>query len=197
QSVIDHFDDQRKLGATAVFRLAECYRKQGKTNEAVARYQRVLQDFSDQATLAKLSRENLAVLAPNLDTRRADQQTAGEAVQRQKDLLEQELELVEKQLAAKQKQVEVGKANSEDLIPLQREILSLKRQMAALDRSRPDLVTLAPAQTSDESAASESAPGTDEEAKEIMRIKEMIRNSPDLINAKTGQWSYAPLHTAA
>src|SRR5262245_46374183 len=34
QAVIDRFDDERKLGATAIFRLSEVYRKQGKTNEA-------------------------------------------------------------------------------------------------------------------------------------------------------------------
>src|SRR6266568_499194 len=48
QSVVGQYDDQRKITATALFRLGECYRKQGKTNEAVAQYQRVLQDFGDQ-----------------------------------------------------------------------------------------------------------------------------------------------------
>src|SRR5207244_7334092 len=41
QSVINQYDDQRKIAATAVFRLGECYRKQGKTNEAAAQHQRV------------------------------------------------------------------------------------------------------------------------------------------------------------
>ena len=40
QSVIDQFGDQRKIAATAVFRLGECYRKQGKTNEANAQFRK-------------------------------------------------------------------------------------------------------------------------------------------------------------
>ena len=53
------FDKDRQLAATAVFRLGECYRAQGRTNEAAAHYQRILKDFSDQPTLATLSRQNL------------------------------------------------------------------------------------------------------------------------------------------
>ncbi len=53
------FDNDRQLAATAVFRLGECYRAQGKTNEAAVEYHRVLRNFSDQTTLAILSRENL------------------------------------------------------------------------------------------------------------------------------------------
>ncbi|HEX9048880.1 MAG TPA: ankyrin repeat domain-containing protein [Verrucomicrobiae bacterium] len=54
------FDKDRQLAATAVFRLGECYRAQGKSAEAAAQYQRVLRDFSDQTTLVTLSRQNLA-----------------------------------------------------------------------------------------------------------------------------------------
>src|SRR5437588_8894917 len=32
EEVVRRFDEQRKLGATAIFRLGEIYRKQGKTN---------------------------------------------------------------------------------------------------------------------------------------------------------------------
>jgi hypothetical protein len=38
QSLATEFDKNRQLAATAVFRLGECYRAQGKTNEAVAQY---------------------------------------------------------------------------------------------------------------------------------------------------------------
>src|SRR6266567_142756 len=57
QSVITQQDDQRKLSATAVFRLGECYRKLGRTNEATAQYERILRDFADQPSLAALSRQ--------------------------------------------------------------------------------------------------------------------------------------------
>ena len=62
QSVLDQTAEQRKLTATAVFRLGECYRKLNKTNEAVTQYQRVVREFSDVAPLAMISRQNLAGL---------------------------------------------------------------------------------------------------------------------------------------
>src|SRR5688500_14080753 len=62
QSVIDQTAEQRKLTATAVFRLGECYRKLNKTNEAVTQYQRVIREFPDVPTLASLSQQNLAAL---------------------------------------------------------------------------------------------------------------------------------------
>jgi ankyrin repeat protein len=54
------FDKDRQLAATAAFRLAECYRLQGKTNEASLQYERVLRDFPDQKDLAELSKSHLS-----------------------------------------------------------------------------------------------------------------------------------------
>jgi ankyrin repeat protein len=62
QSVIDRFETDRKIVATAVFRLGECYRKQGSTNEAIVQYQRVLREFADQTELVTLGRQYLATL---------------------------------------------------------------------------------------------------------------------------------------
>src|SRR5215468_4114571 len=60
QTVITQFDEQRKMTATAVFRLGECYRKLGKTNDAITQYQRVLRDYSDQSNLVFFAEQNLA-----------------------------------------------------------------------------------------------------------------------------------------
>ena len=60
QSLATQFDKDRQLAATAMFRLGECYRMQGKTNEAALEYQRILTDFSDQQVLVTLSRQDLA-----------------------------------------------------------------------------------------------------------------------------------------
>jgi ankyrin repeat protein len=117
QGVINHFDEDRKLAATALFRLGEIYRKQGKTNEANAQYERVVREFSDQPTLATLSQSYLA---------------AGTA-------------------------------------------LAINAPMT--------------------NANSESAP-TSDEAEEVKKIRAMIRDSPDLINAKD-QVGSTRLHTAA
>ena len=62
QSLALQFDKDRQLAATAIFRLGECYRMQGKTNEAALEYQRILHDFPDQTTLSTLSRQNLTGL---------------------------------------------------------------------------------------------------------------------------------------
>ena len=113
QAAIDGFDQDRQLAATAVFRLGECYRKLGKTNEAVVQYERVLRDFADQTALAGLSREYLA-----------------------------------------------GKA------PAATEVLTI------------------------------TAAATSAEDEEVRKIREMIRNSPDLINAPMNG-GYTPLQSAA
>lgn len=57
QAVITQTDKDRQFAATAIFRLGECYRKLGKTNEANEQYRRILREFPDQTELAKLSRE--------------------------------------------------------------------------------------------------------------------------------------------
>lgn len=62
QAVVEQFDKDRRLAATAIFRLGECYRKQGKTNEAVVQFERVLRDFSEQEAMVALSRQNLAAM---------------------------------------------------------------------------------------------------------------------------------------
>ena len=59
QAVVTQSDEQRKVTATALFRLGECYRKLGKTNEAAAFYQRITRDFSEQEQLAKFANDFL------------------------------------------------------------------------------------------------------------------------------------------
>jgi tetratricopeptide (TPR) repeat protein len=63
QSLATQFDQDRQVAATAIFRLGECYRKLGRTNDAVVQYQRIVREFSDQQTLATLSRQNLTGLS--------------------------------------------------------------------------------------------------------------------------------------
>ncbi len=63
EAAVRQADAQRAAAATAVFRLAETYRKLGRTNDAVAQYRRILDQFADQTPLAALSRTNLALLA--------------------------------------------------------------------------------------------------------------------------------------
>lgn len=62
QEILKRIDSQRKLAATAVFRLGESYRKLQKTNDAAQLYQRLIREFPDEATLVELSRQNLAAM---------------------------------------------------------------------------------------------------------------------------------------
>lgn len=65
ETLVKQFDQDRQIGATAVFRLGEVYRKQNKTNEAVLQYERIIRDFAEQTTLVTLSRQNLVGLGAN------------------------------------------------------------------------------------------------------------------------------------
>src|SRR3989442_6359133 len=56
EAVINATDAQRKLAGTAPFRLAQCHRKLGRTNHAVALHQRVLREQSHQPRLPHLGR---------------------------------------------------------------------------------------------------------------------------------------------
>lgn len=59
-AIVAQYDQDRQAAATALFRLAECYRKTGKREQAVAAYQRVVREFADQAALVEPSRQQLA-----------------------------------------------------------------------------------------------------------------------------------------
>jgi Cu/Ag efflux protein CusF len=57
EAALGQFDGQRQAAATAVFRIGECYRKLGKTNEAAPFYERIVREFGDQTNLVQLSRQ--------------------------------------------------------------------------------------------------------------------------------------------
>src|SRR4051812_40636347 len=48
---LSYYSTNRQMLATALFRLGECYRKQGKISEARIQYRRILHNFSDQTNL--------------------------------------------------------------------------------------------------------------------------------------------------
>src|SRR5262245_29486326 len=72
QALVTQADEQRKAIATALFRLGECYRKLGRTNEATAFYQRVMRDFAEQEQLARLASD---LLRPTAGTTSASSQS--------------------------------------------------------------------------------------------------------------------------
>ncbi|MEY2409153.1 MAG: hypothetical protein QOF48_1823, partial [Verrucomicrobiota bacterium] len=182
ESVVSATDAQRKLASTAVFRLAECYRKLGRTNDAIAQYQRVLRDFGDQTVLVELGGQNLAALG-------AGANVAGNGRGEQRRLLELEIKLMEKELEGMEARRKSGLLDSGAISTKQRELLALRRQLAAL---------------SDPANTDAGIPSTDEEEREVRRIQALIKDSPDLINAAGqggvgpfGQGGATPLHKAA
>ena len=163
------FDKDRQLAATAVFRLGECYRAQGKTNEAAAQYQRILRDFPNEKTLATLSQQNLAGMGTQMES------SASTAWQQQKELLAKQIALAEQDLAEAKKKFEVGAGTTQaDIRAAEREVLRLRQQLAGLGANKTELLDL-------------SVPATSAEDQEIARFQAMIQNSPDLVNAPNGQ----------
>ena len=60
--VLERYAGQRQFAATAIFRLAEVRRKQGRKDEAIALYQRLITEFPESETQVNLAKENLAAL---------------------------------------------------------------------------------------------------------------------------------------
>jgi ankyrin repeat protein len=66
QTLLDGYAQQQKLAATACFRLAEIHRTQGRKEEAIALYQRLITEFPQAEAEIKNARENLTALGGKL-----------------------------------------------------------------------------------------------------------------------------------
>jgi ankyrin repeat protein len=66
KAVITATDEQRKLAATALFRLGESYHKLGREAEANEAYSRLVRDFPDQKEIASRASERIANATPPL-----------------------------------------------------------------------------------------------------------------------------------
>jgi ankyrin repeat protein len=244
EEVVTRFDKDRRLAATAMFRLGECYRKQSKTNEAAAQYERVLREFADQAPLVTLSRQSLAALkvppppaaeagsgGPDLADAGLQAAAARSRLSRLKalnpddqriavqqdfpnpvltTLMQQLTDAQQKLAAAKQdygpqhpevlKQIALVETIKKQmdlqiqgvLTGLQIKLNELEGQVAAAKKTQP----AAPAQAETAGTAGGSAPATSSEAEEVRRIQALIKDSPDLINAR-GSEGRTQLHSAA
>lgn len=129
QSLAAQFDKDRQLAATAIFRLGECYRAEGKTNEAAAQYQRITREFADQTTLVILSQQDLRGMemlpAP----------PASAAAQQQRELLAKRIALAQRDLADAQRSFQLGLETHDKVGAAEGEVLRLQQQLAALDSS--------------------------------------------------------------
>ncbi|MGO8835980.1 MAG: ankyrin repeat domain-containing protein [Limisphaerales bacterium] len=266
QTLTTQFDQDRQIAATAIFRLGECYRKLGRTNDAVGQYQRIVREFADQQTLVALSQQNLNALHAVVPPR----YIAGPQLPAPAGTFQERLQAIiakappgstagtSAELAAKAVELEAEAAQLrmqiEHLSGLNREdarvavqqnfpnpvLTSLLQQLNEAEQTLATLTndytldnphvtkatTLVNAINSQIDAqvdgvlkglqakmeadldaaktlraqagsvpSTRSADVTDDEAKEIQRIQQMIQNSPDLINAERGD--DAPLYAAA
>lgn len=231
QSVVTQADEQRRVVATALFRLGECYRKLGRTNDAAAFYQRIVREYSEQEQLAALSQSQLPLRRENsasvntvsdpavvkllreeigLTERQVEMVekkfSAGKAglfelldskkevlrlkrqlpesasASQQRALIEEQIKIVQQLLTEFERRIQVGTLAPQEHLPIQREMLSLQRELAVVGDA-----TKLP--TGAETAA------TDDEEKEVRRIQAMIKDSPDLINARNSD-GLTPLHLA-
>ena len=248
QSVAGQFDKDRKLAATAIFRLGECYRKQNNTNDAALQYERILREFSDQPTLVTLSRQSLsgmgsALPAPAATT--ASETAANTAAAAEAEALALEARIAElkalpkdklsiaiqqdfpnpvltslmqKRTEAEQKLAELEKeygprhaevlkteARADTIAKqideqVQSVLQGLEIKRTAAKRAAEVLQAQIGAAAAKRDAASTSAPlaATSSEAEEVKRIQALIKDSPDLINAKDASgFERTPLHRAA
>ena len=126
QSVVTQYDEDRKSAATALFRLAECYRKQGKNDQATAAYKRVVQEFADQNKLAEQSRSHLP---------KARQNASGVSPEVEDARHQLRAILLEKIKNAEAELEKVQALGGGDFmgIPRREQLLDLRQQLAAFD----------------------------------------------------------------
>jgi tetratricopeptide (TPR) repeat protein len=155
QAVMTQFAEARQTAATALFRMAECYRKQGNRPQAIAAYQRVLRDFSDQTKLAGQSRTILTTtysVAPTalqaagnpsdranfdklMEAQKQEQAKTDAARARYRETIEEEMALDEKQLSSYPRAF--ANEGNPVFAALEEKIIRLKRDLAAFDAGMP------------------------------------------------------------
>jgi len=146
QTALAQFDEARQTAATALFRMAESYRKQGKDDQAIAAYKRVAREFADQGKLAEQSRSILAgtyhaattePLSNNeLSTRNRINEylkAQDQARQAYRNTLVEEVALIEKELQRVRKQVDLGAKGPEAINIVTIQLVQAQRQLYEFD----------------------------------------------------------------
>jgi tetratricopeptide (TPR) repeat protein len=155
--ILMQYEEHRVIAATALFHLADCYRKQGKKEPAIAAYKRLLREFPEQVKLADASRNYLAStynIRPQQDTE-PEKQARGivqqleamqaeamrdetyrkvqiEGLEKRFEMILRKIELTERQIQETRKAVDSGSLSPMDLYPLEKELLSLQEQRDAM-----------------------------------------------------------------
>jgi len=247
EAAIKLHDKDRKLAATAIFRLGECYRKQNKTEEANAQFKRIVTEFPDQKELADLSRGYLPKGTSQFQTQLTKIMTGGSESDLDKQYRELSVEtakaealwkhakdldghgrikfftaiqpdqllidLVNRRFEANAKldrlSAEYGtqnpqyKAQQESAATIAAQlderadtlVWSIEQKYKML-KEQEDALKSRLNQTSSTAAKVKELLTTSDEDEEIRKIKEMIQNSPDLINVAVSSDEGTPLQQA-
>jgi tetratricopeptide (TPR) repeat protein len=144
-AVLKQYAEARQTAATALFRMAECYRKQGDRGRAIEAYKRVMDEFSDQTKLAAQSR---AVLSKTYrvdgqsDKAKFDELMAAGARLQEKAAqdrevyrlsIQKEIEIAREQLATAEQQYKAGAGPVTDVNEFKAKIAKLQTELAAFD----------------------------------------------------------------
>lgn len=144
-AVLKQYAEARQTAATALFRMAECYRKQGDRGRAIESYKRVVDEFSDQSKLAAQSR---AVLSKTYqvdrqsDKAKFDELMAAGARLQEKAAqdrevyrlsIQKEIEIAREQLATAEERYKAGAGPVTDVNEFKAKIAKLQTELAAFE----------------------------------------------------------------
>jgi tetratricopeptide (TPR) repeat protein len=126
QAVLARYAEDRKVAGTAQLRLADCYRKTGKREQAIGAYRRLLSEYADQASLLESSRRQLAALGVMEPTERGSSASL-QAAEARVELAKRRVEELSRTLTSKHP----------ELVKAQRELQDAELQLKAIaDRPR-------------------------------------------------------------
>ena len=151
-AVLKEYAAARETAATALFRVAECYRKQGQRGAAIAAYERVVREFSEQSKLAARSQKALAAYQVSADEsgRRGNtsdkakfdqlmaelaQQQVKAAQSRQvyRESIQNEIRIAQEQVAAAQERYQAGAEPVTQVNEYKARVAKLQSELAAFD----------------------------------------------------------------
>ncbi len=153
QDVLSKYAEARLTAATALFRIGECYRREGNRTQAVSAYERVIQEFSDQPKLVAQSRTILSTIYSVSPTGAADprqkaaqarlnelaaaqkleQTNIRDARARYRDITQQQIALLKTQIGLADERYRAGVETAVTGNALRLNLLQLQRDLAAFD----------------------------------------------------------------
>jgi len=146
-AILAQYDEMRRTAATALFHMAECYRKQGKNEQAATAYQRLVWEFPEEVKLVEASRKYVnAAFTFNLQARQVAEARKLQdlkMIETYRKLIEEEIKLVEDQIRAAQQRIEIGliSPTGPEITALKKELLELRLRLAAVQAGKsPDPV---------------------------------------------------------